>query len=84
MHTLMVIAGGLILLAGLVLGGRAVGAPLVTLQLFLPIWLIVTVANLWIGVDHAGYSFARELPIALVVFAVPALPAFLLLRILRS
>lgn len=54
-----------------------------TLRLFLPIWPIAAVANPWIGVDHAGCGFAQELPIAPVVFAEPAIPAFWSLRILR-
>jgi hypothetical protein len=38
----------------------------------------VTVANMWVGVSRAGYAVREELPILLLVFAVPALLAGLL------
>lgn len=44
-------------------------------RIFLPLWLLVAVVNLWIGVAHAGYTVAEELPILLVLFGAPALPA---------
>ncbi|WP_421992425.1 hypothetical protein [Roseococcus sp.] len=84
MHTILMIGGGLVLLAGLHVAGRAVDAPATTLKLFLLIWLVVTGVNMWIGVSRAGYSVMQELPIALVVFAVPALVALALLWRLRS
>jgi hypothetical protein len=37
--------------------------------LFVPIWLIVTAVNLWVGVAKAGYSVAEELPIFALLFA---------------
>lgn len=46
------------------------------LAIFLAIWLVVTLANLWFGVARAGYGLAEEIPINLVVFAVPAIVAF--------
>jgi hypothetical protein len=42
---------------------------------FLAIWLLVTAANMWVGVSKAGYSAAEELPILLLLFGVPALAA---------
>ncbi|MFL6957592.1 hypothetical protein ACJ7C5_07425 [Nocardiopsis yanglingensis] len=42
---------------------------------FIATWLLVTVANLWVGVSKAGYGMREELPILLLVFAVPALLA---------
>jgi len=41
-------------------------------RIFLPLWLLVAVVNLWIGVAHAGYSVAEEMPVLLVLFGVPA------------
>lgn len=41
-------------------------------KLFVPFWLAVSIANLWIGVRRAGYTVAEEIPILMVVFAVPA------------
>lgn len=83
MHTILIIGGGLVLLAGMALAGRAIGEPTTTLRLFLPIWLLLTAVNLWIGVTRAGYTFTEELPTALLVFGLPALVALGLLRILR-
>ncbi|QRG07296.1 hypothetical protein EZH22_02390 [Xanthobacter dioxanivorans] len=76
MHMLMVIAGGIVLLCVFVLFGQLWGGTTPALataaKVFIPVWLIVSVANLWVGVNRAGYTVAQELPILLVVFAVPA------------
>jgi multisubunit Na+/H+ antiporter MnhF subunit len=83
MHTVKVIAGGLILLAVCLLIGRFVGGPappdgvVGAAKLFIPLWLIIAGINLWIGVSRAGYTVAEEAPIFLVVFAVPAAIALL-------
>jgi hypothetical protein len=45
---------------------------------FLVLWLVVTGANMWVGVTKAGYSAAEELPILLLLFGVPAVVAILL------
>jgi len=79
MHMLMVIGGGLVLLGVFVLfgwlwGASAAGMALAA-KLFVPAWLAVAVANLWVGVTHAGYTVRQELPILLVVFIVPAVVA---------
>lgn len=41
-------------------------------RIFIPIWFAAALINMWIGVSRAGYSVAEELPILLVIFAVPA------------
>lgn len=43
------------------------------------VWLAVTGFNMWVGVSRAGYSVSEEVPIFLLLFAVP-LAAALLLR----
>ena len=84
MHTLKVIAGGLVMLACFLLVGRLVnpGAPGVGMataaRWFIPLWLVGSAINLYIGVARAGYSVAEEAPIMLLVFAVPATLAALL------
>ena len=67
MHTIMVISGGLALLAVMLLLGISRAA-----LWFIPIWLVCAAINLWVGVSSAGYSVAAELPIFVLVFAVPA------------
>lgn len=77
---------GLFLLAGLLLMAAALllarlfvehlpAAPNVALALGLGLWLLLTAANLWIGVTQAGYAITEELPILLLLFGVPAAAA---------
>jgi hypothetical protein len=84
MHTIMVVLGGFLLLVISLLAGRLMGGAgtaLVTKTMtiaaliFIPIWLGAALINMWIGVSRAGYSVAEELPIFLVVFAIPAVVA---------
>jgi hypothetical protein len=79
MHMAMVIGGGFVLLGLFMLFGKLWGGTTPDLalaaKLFVPIWLIVSITNLWVGVTKAGYSVREELPILLIVFAVPAVAA---------
>ena len=80
MHTLMVMAGGVVLLAICLLTGRAIGDSAglgLGALIFLPLWLIGAGINMYLGVKSAGYSVREELPIAVLVFAVPAVVAAL-------
>ena len=67
MHTVMVIGGGLVLLAILAFGARLFGGDIgPAVKLFVPLWLVATLVNMWIGVSRAGYPVSAEAPIALV------------------
>jgi hypothetical protein len=44
-------------------------------QPFVAVWLVISAANMWVGVAKAGYSVTEELPIFLLIFAVPAVVA---------
>ena len=83
MHMLLVIAGGALLLGVFALFGRLWGgdvAGVVTAaKLFVPVWLALALVNMWVGVARAGYTLAQELPILLIVFAVPAACAIVLI-----
>lgn len=46
-------------LAGL--GANAAGMAL-SAKVFVPAWLAVACANMWVGVHHAGYSAREEFP----------------------
>lgn len=63
MHTIIVIAIGLVLLGLCALVGRmfggASGAATATL-VFLPLWLVGAGINMFIGVKRAGYSVAAD------------------------
>jgi hypothetical protein len=81
MRTLIAIGIGIALL-GLCLGGGwlAGGAAKMKIAalLFMGVWFIAAAVNMYIGVARAGYSFMEELPIFLLIFAVPAALALLL------
>ena len=81
-HTLKVLAAGFVLLALCLLVGRSLAPSLSigfanAVKVFLPLWLIASAINMWIGVSRAGYSVREEAPIFLVVFALPAALALL-------
>ena len=78
MHTAAVIGIGFVVLGlamslGHSLGGM-MGAAKFALY-FLPVWLLAAGANMLIGIKSAGYSATAELPVLLVVFALPAAAA---------
>lgn len=89
MHMAMVIGGGVVLLGlfllfGKLWGGDSIDALPVAAKAFIPVWLVVSLVNMWVGVTKAGYSFRDELPILVIVFAVPsAAAAFVLWRVVR-
>jgi hypothetical protein len=74
MHILLVTVGGLLLLGVFLLFGRlrGGGGVIASARLFILVWLVVALLNMWAGVTMAGYTLAQELPILVVVFAVPA------------
>jgi len=79
MHTIMVIAGGLLLLGLFLLVGRWAPAGLAGMaRLFIPVWFVCAAINMWVGVSRAGYSVAEELPIFMLIFTIPAAIAGLL------
>ncbi len=81
MHMVLVMLGGVVLLGVFILFGWLWGASSAAMALatryFVPFWLLVAAANMWVGVHHAGYSVRDELPILLVIFLVPAVTAAL-------
>lgn len=77
MHTILVMGAGFVLLGLCLLAscwfGGATTAALVTgAQVFIPLWCVAALFNMWMGVSRAGYSTAQELPFFLLVFSVPA------------
>jgi hypothetical protein len=75
LHTIMVVLGGFLLLVICLLAGRWMKTVPIAALIFIPIWLGAAAINMWIGVSRAGYSVAEELPVFLVVFAIPAVLA---------
>jgi len=84
MHMLMVTAGGLVLLGLFLLLARAWGSDssiqAVAAKAFIPVWLAISLVNLWIGVRYAGYTVLQELPILVVIFGIPAAAALAVIR----
>jgi uncharacterized membrane protein YwaF len=80
MHTIVVTVAGLVLLGMFLLLARFWapdrGILAVAAKAFIPVWLALTLVNLWIGVAYAGYTVIQELPILLVTFGIPAAAAF--------
>jgi hypothetical membrane protein len=76
-HTVMMLIAGIVLLILLRLairdGARAA-------RLFLILWFLVSIGNLLVGVLHAGYGWAEEAVIWLLVFGAPAAAALLMRR----
>jgi hypothetical protein len=81
----LVIAGGFILLGACLLAGRVFGASAASgiaaaAKYFIPLWLIVALINMWVGVTRAGYTVVQETPILIVIFIIPAAVAFYIWR----
>jgi hypothetical protein len=82
MRTALFLVAGLLLLAGVLLLGKLFSsnypeAPRLATLAFVALWLAIAAANMWVGVAKAGYSVAEELPIFLLIFALPAAVAVL-------
>jgi hypothetical protein len=78
MRTAIIIVGGVVLFGIFALVARFVGgaqAIVMAAKIFIPVWLVAALINMWIGVARAGYSIAEELPIFLLIFAIPAVVA---------
>lgn len=75
MHVLWVILGGLAQFGVFLLFGKLWGGHpgvLLAAKAFIPVWLFVSAANMWVGVTYAGYTVREELPILFLVFLLPA------------
>lgn len=68
-HTAIMLLAGIALLIILRLTVRDAAR---ATRLFLWLWLAVSIGNLLVGVLYAGYGWAEEAVIALLVFGVPA------------
>lgn len=83
MRTGLILLVGFLLLAAAIIFSRLFtehfpAATAWAIYSFLALWLIATGFNMWVGVSKAGYSVNEELPIMLLLFAVPALTAIVL------
>ena len=77
MRTALFLVSGILLMGGFLLLGKLFTgqypeASRVATLTFVVIWFVVAAVNMWLGVTSAGYSFADELPIFLLIFGAPA------------
>jgi hypothetical protein len=82
MRTIIIILGGLALLVvcvgiAKVVGGSTSDDMRTAIIAFIALWFMIAATNMWVGVAKAGYSVGEELPIFLLIFAVPAGAAIL-------
>lgn len=79
MHSVMVVLGGVVLLAVCLFASRRLsGSVSFGALCFAPLWFLATAVNMWIGVTRAGYTVAQEFPIFLGLFSVLTLPALVI------
>jgi len=76
MHMMLVILGGIALFGVFCLfvwlWGEDSASVAVAAKAFIPLWLAMALVNMWVGVTKAGYTVMQELPIFLIVAAIPA------------
>lgn len=88
MHMILVITAGLLLLVVFAMFGWLWGHDVAGIaraaRWFIPVWALVALANMTVGVTRAGYTVMQELPILLLVFAVPTVAALLVIWQLRA
>ena len=76
----LVIFAGFLLFAVFLLFGKLwsiQGADYVTAaKFFIPVWVLIALTNMWVGVSKAGYTIAQELPILAIVASIPIAAAF--------
>jgi len=83
MRTPLFLLVGFLLLGACMLLGRLFssnypGASYAATLTFVVLWLGIAGFNLWVGVVKAGYTLSEELPIFLLISAVPIIAAVLL------
>jgi hypothetical protein len=89
MQTLIMIGSGFGLLAVMVMGAyfchiSGPGHMAETARLFIPVWFVVAAINMGIGVVSGGAPVLVEALGLIVIFALPALPAWWLARRLEG
>jgi hypothetical protein len=77
MRTALFLTAGFLLLGASLLVGKLFstnypGATFIATIIYVALWLLISGFNMWVGVAKAGYSVTDELPIFLLIFAVPA------------
>ena len=82
MRTVMFVLAGFVFLALCLAIARGIkpamaSAAAIAVPVFIVLWCLIAAANMWIGVNNAGYSVMEELPIFLIILLPPVLAALL-------
>jgi len=82
-RTVLFLAAGLLLPAAFLILARLFSAnypsgKYAATVAFIVFWLLISAFDFWVGVSKAGYTVADELPIFLLIFAIPAAAAVIL------
>lgn len=82
MRTAFILMSGLLMFGSLFIYSRLFvqhfpSAVAISTYSFVVLWLAATSFNMWVGISQAGYSVREELPIMLLLFALPAAVALL-------
>lgn len=77
MHSIMLISGGLVALCVLMaiswwIGKGHRAAMIKGAKAFIGVWFIAAAINMAVGVLHAGFTVAQEIPFFILVFGIPA------------
>lgn len=82
MHTLQMTLAGLVLLALFVGIAKFFPSPSWTVsraaQIFIPVWAVVAIGNMLVGMFWAGIPFLTEIAVLLVVCGLPTATAWFL------
>lgn len=86
MRTSLFLASGFLLLASFAILSRLFSQHFPSManwaiSAFILLWLAITLANMWVGVSKAGYAVAEELPIFILLFAIPTAVAVIQVEI---
>lgn len=86
MRTLLIILGGLALMAVFLCFARAFARERLCTAFAVcsALWVGIAAANMWVGVTQAGYSFMEELPIFIVIASIPIVAGYVAYKTLRK
>lgn len=90
MHTVLITLGGFALLSVMLLACRLLDvsgqelASAIVAKIFIPIWLVCALSNLWFCTYVAGHTFGEELPNFLLIFILPAITAAVCVRRMKT
>jgi len=81
MHSIIMVGSGLVVLALFAIGAAVLGRSAAAgARWFVLPWFLVSLVNLYVGTTH-GHTLLGELPFLAIVFGVPAIAAWAVIRL---